>query len=112
VPPEDGAGARATPPCPVSRSPLPTVPRPAQCEQPAAAFRPLAAASSSPVLAPAQNRWPRFGWQEFNRAASRATPVQTERACLGRAQLESFRQEQVTFSQDIPEGAGPVKCCA
>lgn len=63
VPPEDGAGARATPPCPESQSTLPTAPRPVQCEQQAAASRLLVSAFFSPVLAPAQNRWPASGRQ-------------------------------------------------
>ncbi len=55
--PEDGATSYVSPPGPGSQRPLPTVPRPAQCEQQAAAARLPAAAFFSPVLAPAQNHW-------------------------------------------------------
>lgn len=61
--PEDGATSYASPPGPESQRPLPTVPRPARCEQQAAAARPPAAAFFSPVLAPAQNHWLASGRQ-------------------------------------------------
>lgn len=74
LPPEDGATAYPAPPCPESQRALPTVPRPARCEQPAAASRPLVAAFFSPVLAPAQSHWsasePQGNWIEHAHSCS------------------------------------------